>query len=189
MDGTLFYGNSTFDFIAFVLKDDPAYLRFKRHYRFLKVYNKILFKVFGYDWYKRKSVNFLAGKTKNELCAKSREFYSEHLSEKSITEVFDILGCYRENGYEIGIISATLDLIAEEVARQLRADVVFATPLVYSCDVATGKYEYDLLHQKLGVFDRWISEHYDRVVFLSDNREDKPLLKRVTIGARLYVNS
>ena len=188
LDGTLFRGNSTFDFIAYIQKGNPNYVSFKRRYKLLRFYNKFVFKVFRYDWYKKRSVKFLSGQTKDELRARSSEFYKEELSAKLIPEVYSILNLYREIGYEIGIISASLDFIVDEVARQLGVDVVFATELDYKCDVATGGYENDLLHRKLKVFDQWIAEKYEQTIFISDNHEDTPLLKRVKIGARLYVN-
>jgi len=67
LDGTLYKGNSTYEFIEYVKKTNNDYLIFRKRYKYMRIYNKICFLFFKYDWYKKKSVRFLQGYSKSEL--------------------------------------------------------------------------------------------------------------------------
>lgn len=187
LDGTLFYGNSTFDFIRFVKKDDHTYMDFIKRYKYMRIYNKICFLFFKYDWYKKKSVRFLQGYSKSELSMLAEQFYMEVLSKKKIEEVYGMIEYYRKKGYQIAIMSATLDIIADIAGSKLSVDYIYATPLVFNNDkMATGCYVNDLLHDKMNIFNQEIKDNFDEIIFYSDNKEDVKLLKQVDVGFRVY---
>jgi len=188
LDGTLYCGNSTFDFINFVMKDDKKYLSFKKNYKIMRIYNKFANYFFGYDWYKIKSVNFLKGFKKQELIEKSEEFFENILKENEIKDLFQLLELYKKEGYELCILTATLNVIAIEIGKNLKIDKIYSTNLIYDNNVCTGKYEVDLLNNKLELFNNEIRGKYDKVLFFSDNKQDIQLLRAVTTGFRVYIN-
>lgn len=187
LDGTLFCGNSTYDFIEYIMHDNQKYKDFKRRYRVLKIYNKVCNLFFRYDWYKKKSIEFLGGYTEKELQEKAKEFYENKMSYARIEPMLNFLQCSINNSkLETGIITATIDIVAEEVKRSTGVDFVYATKLVYEEGVATGQYQKDLLHKKLALFEKELSLKYEKIYFFSDNAQDVKLLKRVAFGMKIY---
>lgn len=183
IDGTLYEGNSTFDFIQYVNINNNRYHIFKRKYKYLKVYNKFLNVFFRYDWYKLKSTEFLAGYSKEELEELAKQFYQDVLVQNEIKPVLELLRFYQKNQYQVVLVTATLDPIAKVIAQQLDANSYLCTKLIYQDDICIGKYEKDILNDKLMI----VSEKYDLAnstsVFYSDNRQDISLLKKTNLGA------
>jgi len=187
LDGTLFCGNSTYDFIEYIMQDDQKYKDFKKRYRVMKVYNKICNLLFKYDWYKKKSIEFLCGYTEQELQKKAKDFYVNKMSHERIEPMLNLLECSIENPeQETGIITATIDIVAEEVKMSTGVDLVYSTKLLYEGGVATGQYHEDLLHKKLALFENELSSKYEKIYFFSDNSQDVKLLKRVAFGMKIY---
>lgn len=187
LDDTLFYGNSTFDFIHFVKKNDKMYKKFKKQYKYMRVYNKFCFLLFKYDWYKKKSVLFLKNYTKEEIEDLIDQFYLEVLSKNRIEYMLDLMEYHRQKGYKIAIITATLDVIANKVSKIFEIDYIYSTPMIFdSQNIATGCYRKDLLHSKSNIFHTKIKNSFDEILFFSDNKQDIQLLKEVTLGFKIY---
>lgn len=187
LDGTLFCGNSTFDFIAFVMGKDPEYQAFKRRYKFWRLYNKVCRLLFRYDWYKKQSVRFLKNYRKETLEELTIIFYEEELVHKRIELVYDFFQYLKErDDIDIGLITATIDPIANIVADKLGIPLSFCTHLHYENGLATGEYKEDLLHKKMKIYTRNLMRHYDKIFFCSDNPEDVKLMKNVSVGLRVY---
>ncbi len=187
LDGTLFNGNSTYDFIKYVNRDNKEYLKFIQQYKYMRFYNKICFTLFGYDWYKKKSVRFLKNYTKEEIEDLADHFYLEVLSKNRIEYMIDLMEYHRQKGYKIAIITATLDVIASKVSKILKVDYIYSTPIIFdSQNIATGCYGKDLLHGKSDIFHTKIKNSFDKILFFSDNKQDIQLLKEVTLGFKIY---
>jgi len=187
LDGTLFNGNSTYDFIKYVNSDNEEYIKFKQQYKYMRFYNKISFTIFKYDWYKKRSVSFLKGKSYLELEEFADKFYIDILDKNRIENILSLMKFYQSQDADIGIITATLDIIAKTVAKKLDIDYHYSTPLVYDKDsIATGKYERDLLHNKLSIYNDKIKPIYKEVILFSDNEQDTKLLNKVTVGFKIY---
>lgn len=183
VDGTLYKGNSTFDFIEYVNRSNKEYSVFRDKYRYLRIYNKVLNTFFHYDWYKLKSAEFLAGYSNEKLELLAHSFYQDVLLKNEIQPVLDLLSFYKANNYQVVLVTATFDPIVKIIAQYLGVNDYFCTRLVYKNGICTGKYEKDILNDKLSI----VSEKYNLSncisVFYSDNHQDIPLLKKTTLGA------
>lgn len=183
IDGTLYKGNSTFDFIAYINKDNEEYKYFRKKYRYLRAYNKILNKLFHYDWYKLKSVLFLQGLTSKELDELAESFYNDVLVSNIIVPMMDIFNFYKVKGYKLVLVTATLDPIAKIIAKKIDADDYISTDLIYNNDICSGKYKIDILNNKLDIVKKKYDLENVISVFYSDNHQDIPLLRKTTLGA------
>lgn len=186
LDGTLYRGNSTFEFIAFVKGNDTEFQAFKRRYRYMRIVNKLCRAFFRYDWYKRRSVRFLKGYRQEEIAVLAVEFYTQHMSKQKNTLLHDFLECSQQKGVTIGLLTATIDPIASVVANDLNAHLSFCTELIYVNGIASGEYSEDLLHSKRSLYREHIASNFENVYFFSDNAQDMSLIKEVTIGFRVY---
>lgn len=153
----------------------------------MRFYNKICFTLFGYDWYKKKSVLFLKNRSYSELANLADMFYSDVLEKNKIEHLVALMKFYQAQNIKVGIFSATLDIIADTVAKKLSVDYVYSTPLIYDANsIATGHYEKDLLHNKSDIFHTKIKNDFEEVLFYSDNKQDIKLLNDVTLGFKIY---
>jgi phosphoserine phosphatase len=187
LDGTLFCGNSTFDFIAFVKCGDLEYMAFKKRYKYMRFYNKLCRLLFRYDWYKKRSVRFLKGYRKEELEMWASRFYEEEMVHRRIEPIHIYLNALKDREHtHIGLMTATIEPVANKVAEGLGLHLSFYTKLSYENEVATGEYSEDLLTKKMKIFENHLQDHYEKVYFCSDNPQDVGLLKNVTVGLRVY---
>jgi len=187
LDGTLFCGNSTFDFIAYVKNTDPEYMAFRKRYKYMRFYNKLSRLLFRYDWYKKRSVRFLKGYRQEELETLAARFYNEEMLHRKIEPLHAFLNGFkdRENTH-IGLMTATIEPVAKIVAEALGVHLSFCTNLLYENGMATGEYSEDLLDKKMKIYMNHLQDHYEEIYFCSDNPQDVKLLKKVTVGLRVY---
>lgn len=183
VDGTLYKGNSTFDFIQYVNRNNEKYSFFKKRYKYLRVYNKILNTLFHYDWYKLESAKFLTGYSQDELEKLANQFYNDVLVKNKIKPVLELLQFYRQNQYQIVLVTATFDPIAKVIAKKLDANDYICTNLIYQNNICIGKYEKDILNHKLAMIGEKYNLTNSESVFYSDNKQDIPLLKKTSLGA------
>ena len=165
---TLFYSNTTFDFLDFVVKDKG----YKHLRRIGKSWlgqktNVLLYKLFRYDLQRSCGLRYLKGKSRSELEALAEQFYQEYLTSRRIEPVWQLLP--KTN---IVIVSGTLDIIAETVARHIGADAFYATEMVYDANDFTGKFN-DLLLTKSSAIP-----HYDNYDIITDNLTDSELVRK-----------
>ncbi len=200
---TLFYSNTTMDFLDFVVKD-ASYLRLRKLFKkpFMRYANLLCFKMFGVDLLRKKCVSYLKGMSKKELEQKAELFYQEYLNGRKIEPVWKIL-----NNKDIVLVSATLDVVAQTVAKHLGAKASFASTLKYVDDICTGEIEQDMLQSKgnvLGTYKNFdivtdnltdiqlVRKAREKYIVLYDNkrrwqqkiRENKNITYIVTDGAR-----
>ncbi|MBQ9704662.1 MAG: haloacid dehalogenase-like hydrolase [Paludibacteraceae bacterium] len=178
---TLFYSNTTFDFLDFCVQDE-AYLRLRRRFKrpFFRYMNLLLYKAFRYDTLRIKAVAFLRGKTRSELQQLAEAFYKSRLEPNKIEPVWQLLP-----DKDIVIASGTLDVIADTVARRLPVREVYASCLEYDKnDVCTGRFRDFLLDK-----DR-LAGNYGNYTIFTDNLTDAALVRNarhayiVTYGNR-----
>ncbi|MBQ7530716.1 MAG: haloacid dehalogenase-like hydrolase [Paludibacteraceae bacterium] len=170
---TLFYSNTTFDFLDFAVKD-KGYRCLRRIGRswFGRKINVLLYKLFGYDWLRSRGLRYLKGKSRSELAAQAEQFYEEYLMPRRIEPVWEEVRSQKSDvGSQIVIVSGTLDIIAETVARHLGAEAYYATEMVYDANSFTGKFK-DLLLTKASALPYY--EHYD---IITDNLTDIDLVR------------
>ncbi|MBR1786836.1 MAG: glycosyltransferase [Paludibacteraceae bacterium] len=166
---TLFYSNTTMDFLDFVVKD-KSYLHIRNLSKkpFVRYANLLIFKLFGVDLVRRKCVSYLRGFSRTELQNKADEFFVQYLSKRKIEKVWQLL-----EGREVVLVSATLDVVAQAVSKQLKAKDYCASKLKFVNDICTGEIEKDLLNSKNNV-----SYNFCIYDIVTDNLTDSKLVNR-----------
>lgn len=166
---TLFYSNTTLDFLDFCLSQDENYSRLKRRFRLplMRQFNLLLFRLMGRDLFREKAVACLKGKTREELLTEAERFYQQYLVPRKIDEIWDFL----HDTHPV-LLSGTLDIIAEVVALHIGAQNYHASPLLFDeNNRCTGRFR-DFLLQKSSLAD--MPEVYD---YCTDNLTDLPLVR------------
>ena len=176
---TLFYSNTTFDFLDFAVKDK----RYVRLRRFGKTWigrklNLLIYKLFRYDWLRSRSLRYLAGKSRSKLLELAERFYRDYLLPRRIEQVWQQLP--KTN---IVIVSGTLDIIAQTVARHLGAKAYFATETAFEDDVFTGRFN-DLLLTKASALPQY--SDYD---IITDNLTDIDLVRKARKATIVLYNN
>lgn len=165
---TLFYSNTTFDFLDYLIQE-PSYLRLRKLHklRFFYLLNLLIFKTFNIDIHRTLAIRYLKGMSKDFIYQQVENFYNEVLSKKRIESVWNCLP--KEN---IILISATLAPIAEVVAEHLGAWVDFcASTLEFQNGICTGRLTNDLLGKKQAAINA-----YTNFAIITDNTSDAPLV-------------
>lgn len=179
---TLFYSNTTFDFIKYCLNKD-AFTQKKYRYNLFLKRNSPLFwllaiagKVTGADLHKQFAVSLFKGLTENELNIFAEGFYNEYLVPRKIKPTFQKISQFQ--GKELVLASASIAPVVKAIAQALGAKYYVATEVEFKNGICTGKMLEELsgkkaahLHQKLNIK----SENIFAV--LSDNFTDKGLLR------------
>ena len=176
---TLFRSNTTFDFLDFAIKD-KRYIRLRRfgRKRLVQLANLLLYKLFRYDWLRSHCLRYLAGKSRSKLQALAEQFYQEKLLPRRIGQIWEQLP--RTN---VIIVSGTLDIIAQTVAAHIGAEMYYATEMLYTDDIFTGRYK-DLLLLKSSVLTRYTD--YD---IITDNLTDIDLVRHARHATILVYNN
>jgi len=162
---TLYKSNTTFDFFEQYFTDNADYQKLKklRNNLFIRVLSKII----PYDFVRKNAVKLLLNHNEIELKQAARLFVGKL---EPITEVEKTIAEYRSKDYKIVLLSSSLDFIVEAVSIAVKADLYYATTLVYEDQVCRGRIERDLLANKDKIIKREFAN--DDIVFLSDNKSD-----------------
>ena len=145
--------------------------------------NKVLIKFFDYDLLRVIGIKKLRKKSENYLRTKANLFYEEFLHERINQEPLLLVNELREQGYIIILISGTLDFLANEIAKRIRADEVYSTKLVYDengdCE---GYIDIDLLgnkHLVLNDIEKRCSQA-PIIYTITENKTDMNIINRST---------
>lgn len=176
---TLFYSNTTFDFLDFAVKD-AGYRRLRRFGStwFGKRLNLLLYKMFHYDWLRARCVHYLTGYTQQQLYDLAEQFYRSYLLPRQIPEIWNRMP---ESG--IVLVSGTLDIIARTVAHQIGAEAYYATEMIYKDNVFTGKIR-DLLLTKSSALPQ-----YGDYNIITDNLTDIDLVRKARQATIILYNN
>lgn len=149
--GTLYKSNTTFDFIAFIFRNKfrNKLICFLRKKRIISKLNYAIFLLFGLDILRIELIKVLKGYTKNDLNSMVRMFYDGYLSDHKNIDCFKVIDHYRDKGYRLILVSATLDIIAKEISRREKISDYVASELLFHNDICTGKLRQDLLGKKI----------------------------------------
>lgn len=185
--GTLFQSNTTFDFLNYIYKSNKKYQVFKKIYTsFLwKCFNKISRKCFGLDFTRKIALRFLKGRRRVDLLKKVDCFYDNVLVSKQNIEVIKALTKGLDNKHRVILLSATIDVVAEIVAKKLNCHEFYSTQLEYKDGLCTGKILNDLLGKKLNVIcNIRLTNQID--AFYTDDITDTPVLD-ITKGKNIII--
>ena len=175
---TLFYSNTTFDFLHFRFKDDKKYkklISIKKNILY-RLVNKIFFKCFHIDLTKIMFTKLLKDMPLHSIENDLESFYQEFLVKRKIEKTHKILKKYQKNGYHIILLSASYDFIVKKIAKEIGVNEYIATSLMSKKKNYTGKIKEDILQKKLKKFLEKNYE-YDELVVMTDNITDFNLTK------------
>ena len=119
---TLFYSNTTYDF-----------LRIKGN-----KWNSLIYKLFGYDGIRSRAIRRFQTLSREEQLARAEQFYADYLAPRKIAETWT-----RIDGRDIILVSQTMDIIAEVVAKHVGAKQYFATQT--KSDLLTHFTDFDII--------------------------------------------
>ena len=162
---TLHLSNTTFEFLAWYLPENPAYQAIaKKH---TSLFNRISMRLGFTDTIREQAITLLAGIPCNELENAATAFTK---TLQPINTVQAQVNEYLKLGYEPVLLSSSLDFIVNSVAQLLAIETVHATELNYKDAICLGTINKDLLHSKASV----IKHHYKGTdsAFITDNRTD-----------------
>ena len=163
---TLFYSNTTYDF-----------LHIKGSW-----WNSLLFKLFGIDLARKRGTRKLKGYTREELLAQAETFYRDYLEPRKIKPVWDLVS---QTKNDIILVSGTLDIIAEVVAKHIGAKAFYATELEFKDGVCTGRYRDFLLRKKELLKTGRLKPH----TVITDNLTDIDLIRHATDATIVTYNN
>lgn len=177
---TLFYANTTFDFILFILKKENKNSRIGTIKRFSKkwspwfIADNISNRLFGYDLAKSFASSNLKGYTREELVNYAVIYFEEELNQKKIEPVFERI---QEIGdVELFLASASIDPVVEVIAQKLNANGYISSKLQYNDrGQCTGKIEYEMKGRKLLHLKDKLST-LSNISVITDNHSDRDLM-------------
>lgn len=177
--GTIFKSNTTFDFLTFWLTPRSRYYSFfdKLRKTFIwKVINKITRTYLHVDITRIIALRFLKGYSRLQLSEGADMFYESYLMKHLNDNVVDTIKVLRINpSCNVLIASATIDVVAEVIARKMQINTWYSSELCYIDGICQGKLSKDLLGKK-NVFIQEIQNQTIDSVY-TDDFTDIPLLK------------
>lgn len=168
---TMYRSNTTFDFIDFVVsKNSKSFFYYLLKFPITKILILVVGRIIGRDIYRFFYIKLLKGYSFQYLNGLSRDFYYDFLVNKKINYTFDLFNQFSDKD-EVILCSASLDIIVEQIATQLKVRYV-ASKLCFANNICTGLLDSDLLGNKLELFEM---DKIDLVV--TDNLSDLELVK------------
>ncbi len=176
--GTIYNSNTTFEFLDDFFKKNNKYIHFRKITSniFFVAANHYINKFFHVDLIRNRAISFLKGSSIKEIKFASRKFLTETLADKKVNNVFELIKHYRNEGYKIILMSASLDFIIEEIQTELNTDDYFSNQLENVDNLYTGKILKDMTSKK----DMVLNENYKSInslAVITDNLSDFQLVK------------
>lgn len=182
---TLYYSNTTFDFISFLLKrENPSSLekfnRIRNRKTAIFIVRFSVLKLFKFDLFRKKAVTFLKGYSKEKLSDLGHAFYNEYLVNKEISQTINVL---KANRSKTILVSSSIDIIVNEIAKNLNVKKVLSSELEFENETCSGRLKFDMTGKKSKYF-----KNHDYIVY-SDNYSDYFFVKNATIKNVIVHNS
>jgi len=162
---TLYPHNTTVGFVNFVTggKSKKILSLF-----IMKVISKLIYYLTKFDLVRYLYLKNLKGYSRTELLQLADAYITTLCPNEIITNIVDD---YKQKGYFIYIVSASLDVIVESATHKLDYCGFKASELDFIDEKATGKLRKDLLSCK-DVFIKDLQKKCDSLVFITDNLSD-----------------
>ena len=155
--------------------------------KLLLIINNIIYRLFHYDYFRLRAVNYLKGMRKEVIEQMADEFYQSYLLERKNTKVWQIISNLQQNNTPIVLISGTISPIAEKIAEYINCTEI-SSPLEYNEDICTGKIKKDNLRNKIKALNkRNIFPPYSIVI--TDNIADHKLFNYSEQGIAICYNN
>lgn len=190
---TLFFSNTTFDFIRFCIEKGWLGNRGKRRWGLylrrgslpfwaLAVLNKLT----GSDFHKKIAVGLLKGYSVAAVSSWAARFYQEYLLTKKVDQTFAVLQQLADET-QLVLASSSIEPVVAEVARAVGASRYVATMLEVTGDVYTGRIALDLTGKKTEALKELFRSGVP-VAVLSDNTTDRSLMELAENGYAICYN-
>ena len=185
---TLYYSNTTFDFIEYHTKHQLIKrLLFKIYTSKISplfilgvFYNKI----FNCDIIKDFSIKLLEGDSKERLYSSAENFLDQVLKSKKILELHDVLKNSKEQSRVI-LLSASIDPVIFAISKKLEVPF-FSSELEYDNNLCTGKLKVDLTGEKE---TKLSTKDFMQMTVYSDNLSDANLMLKAKSAYAIIHNS
>jgi HAD superfamily phosphoserine phosphatase-like hydrolase len=177
--GTLYRVNTSYRFLAYYFQRNnrikSAYFRL-----LLSLPAKVLWKIAGtlmdMEWLRKHLLGLLKGEKEEKVMSEAKAFVGEVLPRFKNNRAWERIASSRP----VVLVSATLSPVAKAIAEETGAEAYFATQMEVVDGIFTGRIASDARNQKLELLS--VSEYAPCLsfsIFMTDNREDLPLLKAV----------
>jgi phosphoserine phosphatase len=184
---TLFYSNTTFDYLHFVLEQrqlsgrqywlrlltkrwSPAFLC-------LSVWQKLT----GGDAVKAAALQLLAGIPKDELYSLGQHFVKDFLGTRKIAQTHELLAGLTDSSIRVVLLSASLDPIIAALAAELKVEFVSSELAYDKQGCCTGRLRRELGGQKHHALRALLGTDTTlRLAVATDNFTDKELVATAT---------
>jgi len=178
--GTIYDSNTTFDFLDYHFRNHHNYQRYRKISRLFatRAANKLSTRILNYDFIRKWGVSFFKGISKADLLESFHNFYAEVLSAKEIHITKTLLEQAKIANARIVLMSASLDIIVDELASKLDIKESYATQLTLANDRYTGQIAGDLLGTKHRLI-KMLNAGDKKVIFISDNLSDANVIRHV----------
>ena len=179
---TLFYSNTTYDFIAYVLKGTSI----TKYYTLQALIKRssplawpfmVMARVSGVDWPKKMALQLLKGLSKDELYRLGRSFLADFLNTCKIQQTHSLLTQAHPEGTQLFLLSASLDPVIAAVAESVGASFK-STELEYTSNgIFTGRIKKEMTGQKLAELQLLLKNTDYRLTVATDNFTDRSLVE------------
>lgn len=180
---TLFYSNTTFDYLRYVLQKKQLNSRqqwlrvLTTHWSPAYIGLAVWQKLTGGDAIKTVALRLLAGISKEELYALGREFLTDFLDTRRIGQTHELLTNLTGSSTRIVLLSASLDPIIAALATALEVEFI-SSELEYNAQQnCTGRLRRELGGQKHHALRELLGEEATpRLAVATDNFTDRELV-------------
>lgn len=163
---TLYPCNTTFSFIESITKNKSIRLLKNKP---IKIINKILCLISGLDIIRYYYLSRISSLTKEYLEEQAKSFVSTLCPNKAILELVEL---YRAQGFELVIISASIDPVISVIGDNLSCFEIYSSELEYdSQGLSTGMLHKDLLGHKHSIL-KTLRARANEIVMVTDNKSD-----------------
>lgn len=175
---TIYKVNTTFSFLDHFFENNKQYLLFRKISKLfpIKVFNYFFHKVFKKDLIRIYATSFLRGKEVQEIQNDCQDFVNTGLVQEIKDTTVAMLNQYKDQGYQIVLMSGSYAFIIEEVAKYFNVDHFYASKLNIVDGKYTGMYSEDVLLSKYELLKREF-EDIDELIVVSDNKSDLALMQ------------
>jgi phosphoserine phosphatase len=185
---TLYYSNTTFDFIEYILSQNHFRLKLRLFHTIYNKYSPIFIFLLLIEkfWIKNLirnlAVRLLNGISRDDLYMNGEKFLKEFLCHHEISEIHSMLRKAKKFEVNVYLISDSLEPVVKAVAKEFDVQYI-ANKLQFFDGCSTGRLDKE--KQKID----WVSEiNYKELTVISDNKTDLDLLEKADIGYAVIHN-
>ena len=152
---TLFYSNTTYDFL---------------HIRGNK-FNSLIYKLCGIDLVRSRAIRAFIRLPQDEQMARAERFYTEYLEPRKIAPIWQLV-----KGRDIVLVSQTMEIIAEVVAKHIGAQAYYATQ--NKEEVLAHYTDFDIITDNLSDIELIRHAHHATIITYNNRSRWQKILPR-----------